>query len=58
MSMTPTNKVSAGGITASLAVVIAWAAKEFWRVEVPTEIGIALAGVLSFVVSWFVPDRK
>ena len=58
MNMTPTNKVSAGGITASLAVVIAWAAKEFWRVEVPTEIGIALAGVLSFVVSWFVPDRK
>jgi len=58
MSMTPTNKVSAGGITASLAVVIAWAAKEFWRVEVPTEIGIALAGVLSFVVSWLVPDRK
>ena len=58
MSMTPTNKVSAGGVTASIAVVIAWAAKEFWRVEVPTEIGIAMAGVLSFVVSWLVPDKR
>jgi len=58
MSMTPTNKVNAGGVTASIAVVIAWAAKEFWRVEVPTEIGIAMAGVLSYIVSWLVPDRK
>lgn len=57
MSMTPTRKVNAGGVTASVAVVIAWAAKEFWRVEVPTEIGIAMAGILSYIVAYMVPDK-
>ena len=57
MSMKPTNKVNAGGVTASIAVVVAWAAKEFWRVEVPTEIGIAIAGIFSYAISWLVPDR-
>ena len=56
--MMPTNKVNAGGITASLAVVVAWAAKEFWRIEVPTEIGIAMAGILTYIIQYLVPDRK
>ena len=53
----PTNKVNAGGITASIAVVIAWAAKEFWRIEVPTEIGIAIAGIFTYVIQYVVPDK-
>ena len=55
--MIPTRKVNAGGITASLAVVIAWSAKEFWQVEVPTEIGIAFAGILTYVIQYLVPDK-
>ena len=57
-TMMPTNKVNAGGITASIAVVIAWSAKEFWRIEVPTEIGIAMAGILTYIIQYLVPDRK
>ena len=55
--MYPTRKVNAGGVTASLAVVIAWSAKEFWRVEVPTEIGIAMAGILTYIIQYLVPDK-
>ena len=55
--MRPTNKVNAGGITATLAVVIAWAGQEFWQVTVPTEIGIAIAGILTYVIQYMVPDR-
>ena len=53
----PTRKVNAGGVTASIAVVIAWAAKEFWRIEVPTEIGIAIAGIFTYVIQYVVPDK-
>ena len=57
MSLAPTNKVNAGGITGAIAVVTAWAAKEFWRIEVPTEIGIAAASILTYVVQYMVRDR-
>lgn len=57
MNMIPTRKVNTGGITASLAVVVAWASNEFYHVEVPTEIGIAITGVLTYVFQYLVSDK-
>ena len=57
MSIAPTRKVNAGGITASLAVVIVWAAKEFARVEVPAEIAVAMTGILAYIVQYIVRDK-
>ena len=55
--MMPSRKVNAGGITASLAVVIVWAAKEFARVEVPAEIAVAMTGILAYIVQYMVRDK-
>ena len=55
--MAPTRKVNAGGFTTSVAVVVAWSAKEFWRIEIPTEVGIAISGILVYVVQYLVPDK-
>ena len=52
------RKVVVGGLTAQVAAIAAWAAKEFWRVEIPAEIAMAMAGVLITVVQYFVPDKK
>ena len=55
--MAPTRKVNAGGFTSMVAVVTAWAFREFLRVEVPLEVGLAMAGILVYVVQYLVPDK-
>ena len=54
--MYPTKTAGAGGITWSAAIVITWAAKEFWRVEVPTEIAMAATAVIAYVIQLLVKD--
>ena len=57
MSMAPTRKVVAGALIAQIAAVTAWAAKEFWRIEIPTEIALSMAGILITLAQYFVSDK-
>ena len=57
MSMTPTRKVGLGFLTGQIAAVAAWGAKEFWRIEIPVEIAMAMGGILIALVQYIVPDR-
>jgi len=55
----PTRKVTAGGVAGALSVVLVWAANTFWMPEakqIPAEIASALTTILSFLVSYFVPE--
>jgi hypothetical protein len=53
-----TRKVTAGALIAQIAAVSAWAANEFFRVEIPTEIALSMAGIVITVTQYFVPDKK
>lgn len=54
--MKPTTKVTAGAIAGALMAIIAWAAKAFAAVDIPTEIALAGATVITFAVQWTVRD--
>ena len=53
-----TRKVVSGALIAQIAAVSAWVASEFWRVEIPAEIALSMAGILITVVQYVVPDKK
>lgn len=51
-------KVAAGGLATMVSTIIVWALKQWGGVEVPADVAVALAGVGSFILQYFVtgPD--
>lgn len=45
--MTPTPKVAAAGVSGAVAVILVWAAKAVFGIDVPAEVAAALAVVIS-----------
>lgn len=54
----PTAKVAAGGVGGSLTVVLLYAIKVLFELDVPAEVGAALATVISFLSAYMTRDRK
>lgn len=52
------RKVGAGGLAGALSVIVVWSVGEFGKVEVPPEIASAFTVVMSFAVSFLVPNPK
>lgn len=48
-SYTPVPKVAAAGIGGAVSVVVIWALKAFWGVEMPSEVAAAVATIVSFL---------
>lgn len=52
----PTRKVGSGALAGALSILLVWAAKQWGQVEIPGEAGAAITTVLTFVVSYLVPE--
>lgn len=57
-SSVPVPKVAAAGVAGSITAILIWAAKQFFGIEIPGEIGGALATVISFIAAYFTQDKK
>ena len=51
------RKVTAGALAGALTVIGGWALREFGGVDLPAEVASAVTTLLTFGVSWFVPNR-
>lgn len=49
---TPVPKVAAAGIGGAISVVVIWALKYFWNIELPSEVSAAVATITSFVFGY------
>lgn len=49
VSYTPTTKVAAAGIGGAISVVLIYALKAVWGVELPAEVAAAVATIVSFL---------
>lgn len=58
VSSAPTNKVAASGIGGSISVVLLWAVKQFFNVEIPQEVAAAVATVVSFASGYLVREKR
>lgn len=58
VSSAPTNKVSAAGIGGSVSVVLLWAVKQFFEIEIPQEVAAAIATVISFASGYLVREKR
>ena len=55
----PTRKVTVGGLAGAISIVFVWVANTFWmpsNAKIPAEIASAITTILTFAVSYFVPD--
>ena len=56
-----TRKVTVGGLAGALSVVLVWVANTYWMSSdkpIPAEIASALTTIITFVVSYFVPESS
>lgn len=49
-------KVIAGGVAGAITIIIAWVAKDFGGVTIPTEVGMAFTLVLASFAAWLKTD--
>lgn len=64
--MMPNTKVAAGALAGALSVILVWLiptvigadAEGKPKVEIPAEIASAITTVLTFLVSYFVPEKE
>lgn len=56
MNWKPTRKVNVGVVTGAIVVAAVWAVQTFSKTTVPAEVASALTTLLTFIVSWVVPD--
>jgi len=54
--MKPTRKVAVGAFAGFVVVIAAWASRTYAKVEIPAEVGMAIQGVITFALQWWVPD--
>lgn len=55
-SWIPNRKPTAGIIAAAVTAGAVWAAKAFGGVDMPADVAAGLTGVVSFVVSYLIPE--
>lgn len=57
--MRPDRKVTAGALAGSLSAILVWTLNTYVTVErpIPAEIAVAVTTVLTFMVSYFVPNK-
>ena len=55
---TPDTKVTAGVFAGGFSALVAWSLKTFADINMPPEVAIALATVVTFIVQWAVPNKK
>lgn len=58
VSSAPTNKVAAGGIGGSISVVVIWLVVTIFNVEIPAEVGAAIATVISFASGYLIREKR
>jgi hypothetical protein len=51
----PLDKVTYGALAAATVVILAWALREFVGIDLPAEVQSALALIIGFAVSYYVP---
>jgi hypothetical protein len=56
--LTPTRKVSAGVLAGALSIILVWGVKTYGGVALDGEIASAITTVMTFLVSYFVPDAE
>lgn len=56
-SITPTSKTTAAGATGAAAIVIVWLLAQF-GVEMPGEVGAAVAVLLTVAAAWIKAERR
>lgn len=54
----PIAKVTNPAIVASVATVLAWAAKQYFHTEIPADVAISGVGVVCFLVAYFTPLKR
>jgi putative flippase GtrA len=58
MTSTPTSKMTAAGLAGGVAVIVAWALREFLRIDLPPEVSAALATLLAFGAGYVTTERR
>ena len=53
----PDRKINVGVGMTFLSTIGAWLLAEFAGITVPTEVGIAIAGFLSFLAQYIIPNK-
>jgi hypothetical protein len=51
----PLDKITYGALAAATVVILAWALREFAGIELPAEVQSALALIIGYAVSYYVP---
>ena len=56
----PNRKVGAGAIAGAITVILVWTLNTFVTVQtpIPPEIASAITTVITFIVSYFVPESQ
>jgi hypothetical protein len=53
----PDRKVTAGALAGSATAIMTWALNQFAGVQLPGEVAVACATILTFGVSYMVPNQ-
>jgi len=51
----PLDKITFGALAAATVVILAWALREFAGIDLPAEVQSALALIIGFGISYYVP---
>lgn len=54
----PTPKVQAAGIGGAITSIVIWGLTYFGKIDVPAEVGAALATLFAFAAAYMTKDRK
>lgn len=57
-SAEPTPKTTAAGIGGAITSILLWALTYFGKIDVPAEVGAALATLIAFISAYMTRDRK
>ena len=52
----PTRKVGSGALAGALSIVLVWVIQTYGGQQIPAEVASAGTTILSFIVSWLVPE--
>ena len=51
----PLDKITYGALAAATVIILAWALREFAGIDLPAEVQSALALIVGFGISYYVP---
>lgn len=54
----PVPKVAAAGVAGAATSIVLWGVNAIWHIDVPAEVGAALATVIAFIAAYFTRDVK